>query len=79
MVEAFLKVCWDLKLDGDAVAREAAAEQIIELVQRGELDPERIRERVVLEANRNAHIVTAFQRRLALQPTSSGGAGRKSG
>jgi hypothetical protein len=51
MSEAFVKVCQDLKLDGDAWAREAVAVRIIELAQRGERDPERIRERVLLEAN----------------------------
>ena len=48
MTEAFVKVCQVLKLGGDD-AKEAIAVKIIELVQLGERDPERICERVLQE------------------------------
>lgn len=52
MSEAFEQVCRALKLDGDTWAREAIAKRIVELARRGELDPIRLRESVLLEANR---------------------------
>jgi hypothetical protein len=51
MSVAFEDVCRILKLDGDARAREAIAVRIIELARRGERDPERLRDRVLREAN----------------------------
>jgi hypothetical protein len=54
MTMAFVKVCQDLKLNGDAGAREAIAVRIIELAQLGERDPERIRERVLREVRPDA-------------------------
>lgn len=54
MTVAFVKICQDLKLNGDAGAREAIAERIIVLAQLGERDPERIRERVLREARPDA-------------------------
>ena len=51
MSVAFEDVCRVLKLDGDARAREAIAVRIIELARRGERDPERLRDRVLREAN----------------------------
>jgi hypothetical protein len=54
MTEAFVKVCQDLKLNGDAGVREAIAVRIIELAQLGERDPGRIRERVLCEVRPDA-------------------------
>ena len=52
MSVAFEDACRALKLDDDArQAREAIAVRIIELVRRGERDPERLRERVLRTAN----------------------------
>jgi hypothetical protein len=52
MSVAFEDVCRALKLNGDARARETVALRIIELARRGERDPERLRARVLREANR---------------------------
>ena len=52
MTEAFVKVCQDLKLNGNV--REAIAVRIIELAQLGERDPERIREWVLREVRPDA-------------------------
>ena len=52
MSEAFEQVCRELKLNGDEWARQVIAEMIIELARRGERDPIRLRESVLLEANR---------------------------
>jgi hypothetical protein len=54
MTVAFVKVCQDLKLNGDAGVREAIAVRIIELAQLGERDPGRIRERVLREVRPDA-------------------------
>ena len=51
MSMAFEEVCRILKLDGDARAKEAIAARIIELARRGERDPERLRERMLRDAN----------------------------
>jgi hypothetical protein len=51
MSVAFEDVCRALKLDGDARAKETVAVKIIELARRGERDPERLRARVLREAN----------------------------
>jgi hypothetical protein len=52
MSVAFEDVCRALKLDDDArQAREAIAVRIIELVRRGERDPERLCERVLRTAD----------------------------
>jgi hypothetical protein len=51
MSAAFEEVCRSLKLDGDAQAREAVAVRIIELARRGERNAERLRDRVLREAN----------------------------
>ena len=54
MSVAFDEVCQALKLNGDARAREAIAVRIIELARRGERDPNRLRERVLQDANGGA-------------------------
>jgi xanthine dehydrogenase YagR molybdenum-binding subunit len=51
MSMALDEVCQALKLDGNAKAREIAAIRIIELAQRGERSPTRLRDRVLQEAN----------------------------
>ena len=54
MTEAFVKVCQDLKLNGDTGVREAIAARIMELAQLGEHDLGRIRERVLREVRPDA-------------------------
>jgi hypothetical protein len=44
-------LCRELKLDGDATARETVAIRIIELARRGERSPTKLRDRVLCEAN----------------------------
>jgi hypothetical protein len=44
-------VCKELKLDGNANARETVAVRIIELARCGERSPTRLRDRVLHEAN----------------------------
>jgi hypothetical protein len=44
-------VCKELKLDGDAKAKEIVAMRIIELARRGERNPARLRDRLLNEAN----------------------------
>ena len=51
MLKALNDVCAVLKIEGDASAREVIAIRIIELAARGEQNPERLRDRVLLEAN----------------------------
>jgi len=47
---AFVDVCKALKLDNDARAKEIIAVRIIELVRRGEHNPNRLRDRLLREA-----------------------------
>jgi hypothetical protein len=51
MSVAFDAVCQALKVGGNARAKEAIAVRIIELARCGERDPERIRDRLIREAN----------------------------
>jgi hypothetical protein len=44
-------VCKELKLDGNARAKEIVAMRIIELARRGERNPARLRDRLLNEAN----------------------------
>ena len=44
-------VCTELKLDGNANAKETIAVRIIELARRGERSPTKLRDRVLREAN----------------------------
>jgi hypothetical protein len=44
-------VCKELEIGRDATAREVIATRIIELAQRGERSPIRLRDRVLAEAN----------------------------
>ncbi len=50
MSTALEEVCRMLKVDGDPGAREVMAVRIIELARRGQLDPKRLRDRVLREA-----------------------------
>jgi hypothetical protein len=50
MSTALEEVCRKLQLHGDQRAREAMALRIIELARRGELDAERLSDRVLREA-----------------------------
>ena len=47
-------VCKALHIDGDCEARETIAFRIIALAQRGERDPTKLRDRLLLEANGSA-------------------------
>ena len=51
MVTALEQVCATLKINGNATAREVIATRIIELARRGENDAEKLRDRVLSEAN----------------------------
>jgi hypothetical protein len=51
MSMAFDDTCQELRLDGDAAAKEAVAIRIIELARRGERSSTKLRDRVVAEAN----------------------------
>jgi hypothetical protein len=51
MATALEQVCDALRINGDATAREVIATRIIELARRGENDAEKLRERVLSEAN----------------------------
>lgn len=51
MSTALDEVCSELKINGDATAREVVAMRIIELATRGERSPSKLRERVLAEAN----------------------------
>jgi hypothetical protein len=44
-------LCKELKLDGNANAKETIAVRIIELARRGERSPTKLRDRVLHEAN----------------------------
>jgi hypothetical protein len=44
-------VCKELKLDGNAKAKEIVAMRVIELARRGERNPARLRDRLLNEAN----------------------------
>jgi hypothetical protein len=44
-------VCKELKINGDLTAREVVAIRIIELAQRGERSPTKLRDRLLSEAN----------------------------
>jgi hypothetical protein len=50
MFTALEEVCRMLKVDHDQRAREVMAVRIIQLAQSGELDPQRLRDRVLWEA-----------------------------
>ena len=65
MLKALNDVCAVLKIEGDASAREVIAIRIIELAARGEQNPERLRDRVLLEANVDAGTAGRRQRRHA--------------
>jgi hypothetical protein len=51
MSAALEEACLALQINGDARARETLAIRIIELAKRGEVDPARLRDQVVSEAN----------------------------
>lgn len=51
MLKALNNVCAVLKIEGEASAREVIAIRIIELAARGEHNSERLRDRLLLEAN----------------------------
>ena len=51
MATALEQVCDTLRINGDATAREVIATRIIELARRGENDAEKLRDRVLSEAN----------------------------
>lgn len=51
MATALDQVCAALRINGDATAREVIATRIIELARRGESDAEKLRDRVLSEAN----------------------------
>jgi hypothetical protein len=51
MATALEQVCDALRINGDAIAREIIATRIIELARRGENDAEKLRDRVLREAN----------------------------
>jgi hypothetical protein len=51
MATALEQVCDALKINGDATAREVIATRIIELARRGENDTQKLRDRVLREAN----------------------------
>jgi hypothetical protein len=53
MSMALDEVCQELKINGDAAAREVIAIRIIELARRGERSPTKLRDRVLKEANGN--------------------------
>jgi hypothetical protein len=51
MSMALEDVCKELRIYGDSAARETIAVRIIELAQRGERSPTKLRDRLLLEAN----------------------------
>jgi hypothetical protein len=51
MSKALDDVCTVLKIEGDARAREVIAIRIVELATRGERNSERLRDRLLLEAD----------------------------
>jgi tartrate dehydratase beta subunit/fumarate hydratase class I family protein len=51
MSAALEDVCDTLKINGDMMAREVVAVRIIELTRRGERNPAKLRERLLVEAN----------------------------
>jgi hypothetical protein len=51
MATALELVCAALRINGDAIAREVIATRIIKLARRGEDDAEKLRDRVLSEAN----------------------------
>jgi hypothetical protein len=59
MSTALEEVCQTLKIDRDQGAREVIAVRIIELARRGECDPERLRDRVLREADATPAVVDA--------------------
>jgi hypothetical protein len=54
MATALEQVCDALRINGDATAREVIATRIIELARRGENDAEKLRDRLLREANGEA-------------------------
>jgi hypothetical protein len=67
-------VCKELKLDGNANAKETIAVRIIELARCGERSPTKLRDRVLREAND----LTAYDRGRYLCATGGGHHGRRS-
>ena len=56
MATALEQVCDALMIKGNATAREVMASRIIELARRGESDAEKLRDRVLREANGEARL-----------------------
>jgi hypothetical protein len=54
------QVCAALKINGNATAREVIATRIIELARRGENDAEKLRDRVLSEANGESTPLAAY-------------------
>jgi hypothetical protein len=52
MSMALNDVCKELQISGDSTARETIAIRIVELARRGERSPTKLRDRLLLEANR---------------------------
>jgi tartrate dehydratase beta subunit/fumarate hydratase class I family protein len=50
MATALEQVCVALRINGNVTAREVIAARIIELARRGERDPKKLRDRVLMEA-----------------------------
>jgi hypothetical protein len=57
MSVAFDEVCETLKLNGDRQARETVATRVVELARRGERNADRLRDRVLREANGGSETV----------------------
>ena len=62
MATALEQVCAALRINGDATAREVIATRIIELARRGENNAEKLRDRLLREANGEAPPLGAFGR-----------------
>ena len=73
MSRAFEEVCAALRVDSDDSGRTAIAVRIIELARRGEVDADRLRDRVLRESNSLSVLTNASLRRflvLTHRPTS---------
>ena len=68
MVTALEQVCATLKINGNATAREVIATRIIELARRGQSDAEKLRDRVLSEANGESTPLTAYLTRASWTP-----------
>jgi hypothetical protein len=64
MSVALEEVCRALQVDGDERARETVAIRIVDLAQRGERDPERLRDRVLWEAGTTTAFLPRSDERL---------------